>query len=116
MKIQKNSKRGFIRTSLRFDVNDYVQLKARQEMAEYPTFAKFLKDMAMHGQILKIDISHAQESVRLIRNIANNINQIAKRVNTTSEIFLEDINVLEGYLQQILELETEIVEGVNELK
>jgi len=85
-------------------------------MAEYPTFAKFLKDMAMHGQILKIDTSHAQESVRLIRNIANNINQIAKRVNTTSEFSSEDMNVLEGYLQQILELESEIVEGVNELK
>ncbi|MCL2016703.1 MAG: MobC family plasmid mobilization relaxosome protein [Defluviitaleaceae bacterium] len=114
--VHKNSRREYVRLSVRFSALDYAKLKARQKLAEYPTFTKFLRDMAMSGGIRKVDTSHAKENVRLIKNIANNINQIAKRVNSTSEFFQEDVAVLKGYLEQVLDKATEISEGVNALK
>ena len=51
----------------------------------------YLRRMALTGNIVKIDMSEVRETVRLISNTANNINQIARRANETRSIYASDM-------------------------
>ena len=51
----------------------------------------YLRRMALTGYIVKIDMSEVRETVRLISNTANNINQIARRTNETRSIYASDM-------------------------
>ena len=61
----------------------------------------FVRAMIFEGYIVQIDESKLREIIKLARTIANNVNQIAIRVNSTNHIYADDI--------------AEIKEGVNQL-
>lgn len=61
----------------------------------------FVRTMIFEGYIVQMDKSKIQEIYKLASNIANNINQIAVRVNSTGKIYDNDI--------------AEIKDGVNKL-
>ena len=51
----------------------------------------YIRKMAIDGHIIKVDFSEFKELFANIGGIGRNINQIAKRVNSTSNIYNEDI-------------------------
>ena len=54
----------------------------------------YLLKMAADGQVIHLDFSGVREMVRLLSNATNNINQIAKRVNETSNFYAADLEDL----------------------
>jgi len=61
----------------------------------------YLLRMAMDGQIVRIETEGVKEMVRLLSNATNNINQIAKRANTTGSIYSADLDELCGRYEEI---------------
>lgn len=61
----------------------------------------YLLKMAADGQITHIEMNGVKEMVRLLSNATNNINQIAKRVNTTGSIYTSDVDELRGRYEEI---------------
>ena len=58
----------------------------------------FIRKMCINGHVINLDMSALNEISRLLRITANNVNQIAKHVNATHEIYAGDIKVLQnGY-------------------
>jgi len=55
----------------------------------------YLRKMSLGGYVLKLDLSGVKEMTRLLANVANNINQIAKRANETRSIHESDIKDLQ---------------------
>jgi len=53
--------------------------------------ADYLRKMALMGYNLKLDLSEVRETLRLISNVANNINQVTKRANETRSIYASDM-------------------------
>ena len=51
----------------------------------------YLRKMALTGYVLRLDTSEVRETLRLISNATNNINQIAKRANETRSIYASDM-------------------------
>ena len=51
----------------------------------------YLLKMATEGQVVNIELDCVHNMVRLLSNATNNINQIAKRANTTGSIYAADI-------------------------
>jgi len=51
----------------------------------------YLRKMALTGYVLRLDMSEVRETLRLISNAANNINQIARRANETRSIYASDM-------------------------
>ena len=51
----------------------------------------YLRKMAIDGQLVRIETTDLDEICRQISGIAKNINQIAKRINATDNIFSDDI-------------------------
>ena len=68
----------------------------------------YLRKMAVDGYVLQLDMSAVVELVKLLRSISNNINQIAKRCNSTQNLYAQDVEDLrKGY--------TEVWHGINDL-
>ena len=54
----------------------------------------YLRNMALTGYILRLDMSEVRETLRLISKANININQLAKRANETHSIYVQDIDQL----------------------
>ena len=59
----------------------------------------YLRKMALDGYVIRLDMSDVRELIRLLRNVSNNVNQIARRVNETRNLYAEDVeDIRQGYL------------------
>ena len=68
----------------------------------------YLRKMAVDGYVVQLDMSAVVELVKLLRSISNNVNQIAKRCNSTHNLYAQDVEDLrQGY--------NEVWHGIHEL-
>ncbi|MEZ3469442.1 MAG: response regulator [Schaedlerella sp.] len=68
----------------------------------------YLRKMAVDGYIVKLDLPELSELLSLLRRTSNNINQVARRVHETGNIYDTD-------LEDILQKQKELWDGVNEI-
>lgn len=54
----------------------------------------YLRKMAVDGYMIQVDMRDIRELAVLLRNCANNLNQIARRVNSSGNLYAEDIDDL----------------------
>ena len=64
-----------------------------QKMALYGTgnMGAYLRKMAIDGYVIKLDLPELKEMIRLLGIANNNINQIARSLNSTGRIYEADI-------------------------
>jgi len=65
------------------------------------TLSGFVRAMIFDGYIVQFDNNELREIHKLASNIANNINQIASRVNATHNIYNEDIEEIKSLVNQL---------------
>ena len=51
----------------------------------------YLRKMAVDGYVVQVDMTDVKELAVLLRNCSNNLNQIARRVNGTGNLYDEDV-------------------------
>ena len=51
----------------------------------------YLRKMAVDGYVVQVDMTDVKELAVLLRNCSNNLNQIARRVNGTGNLYEEDV-------------------------
>ena len=61
-------------------------------LANCKTMSHFLRKCVLEKEIYIVDLEPFRDLQWLLSNVTNNINQIAKRVNSTGIIYKEDIN------------------------
>ena len=74
----------------------------------------YLLKMAVDGQIIHVDLSSVRDMVRLLSNATNNLNQIAKRVNGTGNLYEADIKDLRGNYDALWGQAKEILRVISE--
>ncbi|MFQ7291083.1 MAG: plasmid mobilization protein [Monoglobales bacterium] len=81
------------------------------KMSLVPTrqIGAYLRKMAIDGYIIYTDTANIKKMNKELRAIGRNINQIAKRVNSTSDIYREDIAELRERLGEIWRLQRTIL-------
>ena len=68
----------------------------------------YLRKMAVDGYVVQLDMGSVVELVKLLRSISSNVNQIARRCNSTRNLYAQDVEDLrKGY--------TEVWQGINDL-
>ena len=68
----------------------------------------YLRKMAVDGYIVQLDMNSVVELVKLLRSVSSNVNQIAKRCNSTRNLYAQDVEDLrQGY--------NEVWHGIHEL-
>ena len=92
---------------LKFRVTEDERDLIMEKMKQIPTrnMAAYLRKMAIDGYILQVDHSDIKAMTAEIQKIGVNVNQIAKRVNATSNAYQEDIDEIKGVLAEIWRLQ-----------
>ena len=81
---------------------DFIRRKMAQ--AGMANSGDYLRQMAMKGYVIEVDFSAVKELAKEVGGIGRNINQIAKRVNSTDTLYKEDLAEIQAYMEKIWRL------------
>ena len=100
---------------LRCPVTEEERKLIEQKMALLPTskIGAYLRKMAIDGYIIYTDLSPIKEYAKELQAIGNNINQIAKRVNSTGSAYKEDIEEIKEKVAEIWRLQRRILSSLH---
>lgn len=92
---------------IKFRVTEAERDLILEKMKLVPTqnMAAYLRKIAIDGYIIQIDHSYIKAMTAEIQKIGVNVNQIAKRVNSTGSVYQEDIEEIKGVLNEIWRLQ-----------
>ena len=98
-------------TLIRFLVSDEQKKMIQEKMKKtrIRNMSNYLRKMAINGYIINLDLSCIDEMLPLLRNATNNINQIAKRVNQTENIYQQDIANIKAKVDEIWKMTEKIL-------
>ena len=96
---------------IKFWVTEEERKLIEQKMAQLPTqrIGAYLRKMAIDGLIVYTDLSEFKEFQKELQAIGRNVNQIAKRVNATSNAYDADIAEIKERLDEIWRLQRTIL-------
>ena len=69
---------------------------------EIHNISAFLRAMVLNGYVLKLDLPQLREMIRLLGNLTNNVNQIARRVNEHGSIYESEIDEIQEKVNRLL--------------
>ena len=85
-----------------------AMIEARMSQVGTKSLSAYLRKIAIDGMIINLQIPELKEIISLLRRCSNSLNQIAKRVNSTSRIY-------DAEMEQILQNQEELWQAVNEI-
>ena len=88
-----------------------------QKMAQLQTkrIGAYLRKMAVDGYAVRVDMADFKALVSLLRICSNNLNQIAKRVNSTGNLYAEDVVDLQSRYSELWNAVSTILSKVGNL-
>ena len=88
---------------IRFRVTPEEREMIESKMAQFGTtnMAAYLRKISIDGYVVRLDLPELREMVSLLRRSSNNLNQIAKRVNSTGNIYQEDIDEVKELMNKV---------------
>ena len=94
-----------------FHLNDDEQyiLDEKFRLSKMKNKSAFLRKLVLYGFVYDVDYSHIREMNALLGNIGSNLNQIAKRVNSTNTIYKKDMEEIKELMNQIWQLQKSMV-------
>ena len=109
-KLKRNINMGF-----RVTAEEQEQIMKRMNEIGFPSVRSYLLKMALNGMIVNLDLADVRECSRLLRNVGNNVNQIAKKANETRSIYADDINDIKTQLGEIWEQQNKIIKSLTKI-
>lgn len=98
-KNRKNTHNRYMQIRLTQEEYDAIERKFRNSGLK--SRSEFIRAMIFEGHIVQFSETELKEIHRLMTTIANNVNQIAVRVNSTGKIYNEDIAEIKEGINQI---------------
>lgn len=111
---EKNKRNMFLK--IRVSEEEMAAIKKEQQNSGIPTVSDFVRTMLFRDVIIHIDKPLLKSIRDLFSNIANNINQIAIRVNSTGNIYEEDIKQIQDEVSQILHILLKLHGSISRVK
>ena len=101
-----------INMSFRVTQEEYNSICKRMEDVGISNQRAYLLKMALNGYVLNLDLADVRECARLLGNVSGCINQIAKRVNTTGDIYSTDMDEIKSKLNEVWEQQNSILRNL----
>ena len=70
-------------------------IQKRLEVCEVSSMSELFRHMMIHGIYLEFDHNEMKKIRQSVMSVANNVNQIAHRVNSTSRIYKQELYELQ---------------------
>lgn len=110
---RENSRKRKIQIKFYVDEAEFKFIQAKMKILHIKNRKAYLRKMAIDGQCIRYDYSEFAAEVKrsnyLLGTAASNINQIAKRVNSTGNFYEEDIQELLKQLDIMWDRQSEIM-------
>ena len=112
--IIQNLKRS-INLGFRVTEEEKAEIYQRMELAGIQNLRAFLLKMALNGMLVTLDLKDVRECNRLLRNLTNNVNQIAKRVNTDGSVHSAELAEVEKSLEVVWDQQDKIIRSLTKV-
>lgn len=96
------------RIDLRATENEYSLIRQKMKQCNCANMSAYILKMAVDGMIINLEMPELKQISSLLRYNGNNINQIAKRLNGSQNIYAADIADIKEQQRQITEMVREI--------
>ena len=96
----KNDSRNH-KISFRMNDEEYEIFMEKFLKSKSDSQSRFIRRILLTGIVIRFDKEKAKKALRLISNVANNINQITLRVNSTDNIYAEDISEIQRDINEL---------------
>jgi hypothetical protein len=90
-------------------------IERRMSQTNITNKSAYLRKMAIDGRGINLDIPILNEIGKLLRNLANNMNQLTKRVNGGGFAYRSDVEELNNQLEIVRENFGEVLTALSEL-
>ena len=70
-------------------------MRKKMEALGIKNESAYMRALALNGYILKLDLPQIREMLRLLGNMTNNLNQIAKRLNADGNLYETEIEEIQ---------------------
>ena len=99
---------------IRFLVSDEQKklIQEKMKLAGIRNMSGYLRKMAIDGYVIRLDLSCIKDMIPLLRNATNNINQIAKRINETGNVYQQDIADVTARIDGIWDMTEQILKNL----
>ena len=104
-----------INMGFRVNEDEKYFIEKKMEAAGWKNFRSFVLNHLVRGEIVKLDITEIREMNMLLRNVSNNINQIAARANSTSRVYDTDITDIQAMQATLWEQQNKIIAAVTKM-
>ena len=94
-------RRRCVKLMTRVTEEEYAQIQARMALVGTANLSAFLRKLALDGRIVLLDMDEIKTLVSLLRCTSANVNQIAKRVNSTSRVYENDLAEIQNRLGEV---------------
>ena len=88
------------RLEIKLTKEEKALFEEKRKLAKCRNMSRFIRKCVLEKEIYQVDLDPFRDLQGLLSNATNNINQIAKRVNSTSIIYKDDINDLKKLLEK----------------
>lgn len=82
------------------DDEQYI-LEEKWKTSGMKSKSAFIRHLILYGYVYDIDYSHLHQYNTNLARISNSLNQIAKRMNTTGNIYEEDVNKIKEMMKKL---------------
>ncbi len=100
---------------LKISKKDHDIIKSKMASAGITNESAYLRKMAIDGVIIKLNLSEITDLNSLLRRYGNNVNQIAKRVNSTGNIYDNEIQEIKDQQNEIISVLRDILKKMIKL-
>ena len=99
MMVQKEKRQHLFQ--IRMTDSEMRQIRQRMERYGVNNLSAYIRAMALNGFMIKLDLPEIRELIFLLRNMTNNLNQIAQRVNSGGTVYETELDEIKEN-QQLL--------------
>jgi Bacterial mobilisation protein (MobC). len=84
-------------------------MKQKMELAGIKTVSMYIRGLIRYGLVYEVDYSVVREMNAQLGKIGSNVNQIAKRINETHNIYKEDLEEIKKRQSEIWRIQKYIL-------
>ena len=90
-------------------------IKKRMDKTGIINLSHYLREMAINGYVIHMDMTDIKKSSRLLSNCANNLNQYVTLAHETGSIYAADIEDLNERLTEVRNQFRDILKGFSKI-
>lgn len=92
---RKNELKIYLSDDEKYILDRKVELSRRKSISDY------IRTLILYGFVYDVDYSYLRQYNETLGKISGNLNQITKRINSTGNIYEEDMKEVKGIMNEV---------------